>query len=185
MRVFVAGLLGASFSSCGRGRAHGAADRRDGHEIGDRRRSRDRGPARQPAGRGRVHGARAGAGEDVRRGRGKAYSEKAKDNPNAFIVYQPVGRDGMDMGPQLAIQAATDILSALLVAWVLSLGRSASARAWPRRRAGPVFLADGERALWNWYRFTTDFTSAACSSRCWAGCWPALAIAWWLGRGNR
>src|SRR6187431_802809 len=31
----------------------------------------------------------------------KAYSEKAKANPGVFIVYQPVGRDGMNMGPQL------------------------------------------------------------------------------------
>jgi hypothetical protein len=62
----------------------------------------------------------------------KAYSEKAKNNPNAFIVYQPVGRDGTDMGAQLGIQAATDILSALVVAWVLSLGALGSASGSPR-----------------------------------------------------
>jgi hypothetical protein len=78
----------------------------------------------------------------------KAYSEKAKANPNAFIVYQPVGRDGMDMGPQLAMQAATDILSALLVAWVLSLGAPWLRQARRCRRGRwACFLADRERAL--------------------------------------
>jgi len=51
-----------------------------------------------------------------------AYSQKAKASPYAFIVYQPQGKDGMDMGRNLAMQFVSDTLSALAVAFVLALG---------------------------------------------------------------
>jgi hypothetical protein len=116
----------------------------------------------------------------------KAYSAKAKANPNAFIVYQPVGRDGMDMGPQLAVQAASDILSALLVAWVLSLGalgfgtRVAAASA-----LGLFSWLTVSVPFWNWYRFTSGFTLGSLLEQVLGWTLAGAAIAWWLGRGNR
>ena len=117
---------------------------------------------------------------------GKAYSEKAKNNPNAFIVYQPVGRDGMAMGPQLGTQAFTDIFSAILVAWLLSLGAIGF---------GKRVLAAGVLGLfswltvsvpwWNWYRFTDAFTLGSLLEQVLGWLIAGSAIAWWLGRGER
>jgi hypothetical protein len=116
----------------------------------------------------------------------KAYSEKAKNNPNAFIVYQPQGRDGMQMGPQLGTQAFTDIFSAIIVAWVLSVGPLAF---------GKRVLASGMLGLfswltvsapwWNWYRFTDAFTLGSLLEQVIGWLVAGAAIAWWLGRGQR
>jgi hypothetical protein len=116
----------------------------------------------------------------------KAYSEMAKNNPNAFIIFQPVGRDGMAMGPQLGIQAAADILSALLVAWVLSLG----AIGFGKRVAAAGMLGlfswlTVSVPWWNWYRFTTDFTIGSLLEQVLGWLLAGVAIAWWLGRGDR
>jgi hypothetical protein len=116
----------------------------------------------------------------------KAYSEKAKNNPNAFIIFQPVGRDGMNMGPQLAVQAATDILSAIILAWVLSLG----AMGFGKRVAASAGLGlfswlTVSAPWWNWYRFTTDFTLGSLLEQVLGWLIAGVAIAWWLGRGER
>jgi hypothetical protein len=116
----------------------------------------------------------------------KAYSEKAKNNPNAFIIFQPVGRDGMNMGPQLAVQAVTDILSAIIVAWVLSLG----AMGFGKRVAASAGLGlfswlTVSAPWWNWYRFTTDFTLGSLLEQVLGWLIAGVAIAWWLGRGER
>jgi hypothetical protein len=116
----------------------------------------------------------------------KAYSQKAKSNPNAFIVYQPVGRDGMDMGAQLGIQAATDILSAMVVAWVLSLG----ALGFGQRVAASAGLGlfswlTVSAPYWNWYRFTDAFSVGNLLEQVIGWLIAGVAIAWWLGRGQR
>ena len=93
-----------------------------------------------------------------------AYSAKAVAGPNAVVVYQPQGRDGLRMGPQLALEWLTNTLAAALVAWVLSLLPSGMGR----RIAVAVAVAMGVFA-WlvvavpqmNWYRFPLDFTLAA------------------------
>lgn len=115
-----------------------------------------------------------------------AYSEKAKSNPNAFIVYQPVGRDGMAMGPNLGIQAATDILSALIVAWVLSLGAIGfGKRVVAAGLLGLFSWLTVSLPWWNWYRFTTDFTIGSLLEQVLGWLIAGAAIAWWLGRGGR
>ena len=116
----------------------------------------------------------------------KAYSQKAKSNPYAFIVYQPVGRDGTDMGAQLGIQAATDILSALVVAWVLSLG----ALGFGQRVAASAALGlfswlTVSAPYWNWYRFTDAFTLGSLLEQVIGWLLAGVAIAWWLARGQR
>jgi hypothetical protein len=115
----------------------------------------------------------------------KAYSQKAKSNPNAFIVYQPVGRDGMDMGPQLATQAVTDILSAIVVAWVLSLAPIGFSRRVAASGALGLFSwLTVSAPYWNWYRFTTDFTLGSLLEQVLGWLIAGMAIAWWLGRGE-
>lgn len=116
----------------------------------------------------------------------KAYSEKAKANPYAFIVYQPVGRDGMNMGPQLGIQAATDILSAMILAWVLSLAPMAFGKRVVASAALGLFSwLTVSAPWWNWYRFTTDFTLGNLIEQVVGWLIAGVAIAWWLGRGER
>lgn len=115
-----------------------------------------------------------------------AYSAKAVANPYAFIVYQPQGEDATAMGDNLAKQAATDVLSAIVVAWVLSLavlpfGRRVLA-------AGAIGLFSWlsvSAPYWNWYRFPTDFTLGNLAEQVVGWLLAGLVIAWWLGRSER
>jgi hypothetical protein len=113
----------------------------------------------------------------------QAYSAKAKANPYAFIVYQPVGEDGTDMGDNLAKQAATDVLSGIVVAWVLSLGVVAFRRRVIAAAALGLFSwLTISAPYWNWYRFPTDFTVASLLEQVVGWLLAGVAIAWWLGR---
>ena len=115
-----------------------------------------------------------------------AYSQKAKTNPYAFIVYQPQGKDGMDMGMNLATQFVSGTLASLALAFVLALG----AFGFGKR----VFIS-GLMGLsaWlaisvpyaNWYRFPMDFTVANLIEQVLGWVLAGLAIAAWLGRKDR
>lgn len=115
-----------------------------------------------------------------------AYSAKAVASPYAFVVYQPQGEDGMAMGDNLAKQAASDIASAIVVAWVLSLavlpfGRRVLA-------AGALGLFSWLSVsvpYWNWYRFPTDFTLGSLLEQVVGWLIAGAVIAWWLGRSER
>lgn len=62
-----------------------------------------------------------------------AYSAKAKTNPNAFIVYQPQGADGMDMGQELGQEFVTNVVSSFLSS---GLGVGAGRFRFPQARSG-------------------------------------------------
>ena len=116
----------------------------------------------------------------------KAYAEKSRTNPYAFIVYQPTGRDNTDMGSMLGIQAATDIASALLVAWVLSLGAAGFGRRVAAAGALGLFSwLTVSAPYWNWYRFTDAFTLGSLLEQVLGWLLAGAAIAWWLGRGRK
>lgn len=115
-----------------------------------------------------------------------AYSAKAVAHANAVIIYQPVGRDGMDMAPQLGQEFATNVVSAFLAAWVLALG----AFGFGKRLA--IATALGLFAwlvisvpYWNWYRFPTDFTLGSFIQTVVGWFLAGLPMAWWLGRNGR
>src|SRR3990167_3750536 len=92
----------------------------------------------------------------------KAYSDKAKTNPYAFVVYQPQGKDGTDMGRNLIIQFISDTLSAMVVAFVLGLGAFGfSKRVFIATALGLFSWLTLSVPYWNWYRFPTDFTLGA------------------------
>lgn len=112
-----------------------------------------------------------------------AYSAKAKANPNAFIVYQPQGEDGMDMGQELGQEFATNVVSSFLLAWVLALG------AFGFRKRVMVSAAMGLFAwtaisvpYWNWYRFPIDLTTGALLQQVIGWTLAGAVMAWWLGR---
>jgi hypothetical protein len=115
-----------------------------------------------------------------------AYSAKAVANPNAVIFYQPQGRDGMAMTPQLLTQWIINTLSALLAAWILASG----AFGFGKRVA--IATAMGLFAwlvisvpYWNWYRFPFDFTVGSLLEHVIGWCLAGLPMAWWLGRNGR
>lgn len=112
-----------------------------------------------------------------------AYSAKATANPNAVIFYQPVGRDGMAMGPQLGTEFATNVMSCLLAACILSLA--------PFGFGKRLAIATGlglfawlvvSVPYWNWYRFAADFTLGSLISTVLGWFLAGLPMAWWLSR---
>ena len=116
----------------------------------------------------------------------KAYAEKSKHAPYAFVMYQTVGRDNTQMGSMLGIQAATDILSAILVAWVLSLGAMGFARRVAASAALGLFSwLTVSAPYWNWYRFSTEFTVGSLLEQVLGWTIAGVAMAWWLGRDGR
>lgn len=115
-----------------------------------------------------------------------AYSAKAKASPYAFIVYQPVGEDAMDMGDNLAKQAASDVLSGIVLAWVLSLGAIAfRKRVLAAAAVGLFSWLSVSAPYWNWYRFPADFSLASLLEQVIGWLLAGVVIAWWLGRGER
>ena len=85
-----------------------------------------------------------------------------------------------------ARQFASDTLSALIVAWVLSLG----AFGFGRRVlvAGALGLFSWlsiNVPYWNWYRFPAEFTAGALIEQVLGWLLAGMAIAWWLGRTER
>lgn len=92
----------------------------------------------------------------------KAFGERTRELPYAFIVYEPKAGDMMErFGAHLGTQWVTDSLAGLLAAFMASLvalGRFQRALL----IAGFGLFASLVVALpqWNWYRFPTDFTIA-------------------------
>lgn len=119
--------------------------------------------------------------------RAKAVGERAASLPYAFVVYQPQGVDVInDMGPNLGIELATNVLAALLAAFVVShaaarLGRRALLVA----AMGLFAWLSISVPYWNWYRFPLDFTLANLAMQVIGWGLAGLAIAGWLGRGER
>jgi hypothetical protein len=116
----------------------------------------------------------------------KAYSDKAKTNPYAFVVYQPQGKDGTDMGRNLIIQFISDTLSAMVVAFVLGLGAFGfSKRVFIATALGLFSWLAVNVPYWNWYRFPTDFTLGALLEQVLGWLLAGVAMAWFLGRRSR
>jgi hypothetical protein len=105
----------------------------------------------------------------------------------AFVVYAPGGNPGsVDMAPNLGKQFLTDFLSALVAAWVLSLG----AFGFGKR----VAIAAGlglfswlvvSVPYWNWYLFPLGYTLGLLVKFVVGWGIAGAAMAWWLGRGRR
>ena len=113
----------------------------------------------------------------------KAYSEKAKANPYAFVIYHPQGRDGMDMSANLLKQFIADTLSSLVVAFVLALGVFGfGKRVLTATALGLFSWLTVSVSYWNWYRFPLDFTIGSLLEQVLGWFLAGMAIAWWLGR---
>jgi hypothetical protein len=105
----------------------------------------------------------------------------------AFVVYAPQGNPAStDMGANLGKQLATDVASALVVAFVLSLG----ALRFGRRVLVAALLGVFAWLVvsvpyWNWYLFPLDYTLGLLGKFAFGWALAGAAIAWWLGRGEK
>ena len=119
--------------------------------------------------------------------KGTELSARIAANPYAFIVYQPQGVDMVNgMGPFLAREFVTNVLSAILAAFVVSFAAVAfGLRAALVGAMGLFAWLAVHVPYWNWYRFPLDFTLAGLAMQVIGWLLAGLAIAWWLARGER
>jgi hypothetical protein len=97
----------------------------------------------------------------------EAWSQKYAAGPGGIIVFDPHpgehGASGMGGGTQLATEALTNILAALLAAWILSHlapGLSFGKRALLAASLGLLITLDVDASYWNWYGFPTNYLFA-------------------------
>ena len=104
----------------------------------------------------------------------------------AWIVYHPDGNPGaVDMGPNLGKQYATDLLSSLICAFVLSLVVGGLGKRVLVATAMGVFAwLVVSVTYWNWYLFPLDYTLGLLGKFLIGWALAGAAIAWWLGRGE-
>lgn len=117
----------------------------------------------------------------------EAFQEKYESSPYALVIYQPGGNPALsNMVPNLVKQLATDVLAALVVAWVLALGAFGFGRRVLIAGALGLFAwLTISLPYWNWYLFPTTFTLGTLLGQVIGWLLAGAAIAWWLGRGER
>ncbi|NID14488.1 hypothetical protein [Luteibacter yeojuensis] len=114
----------------------------------------------------------------------KAYSEKAKANPYAFIVYSPNGKDPLAMGGNLFHQWLSDTLAALMVVLVMMrmAGVGLLRGLWIGLAFGVFSWLSLSVPYWNWYRFPGAFTAGYLVEQGFGWLLAGAAMGWWLGR---
>jgi len=113
-----------------------------------------------------------------------AFQEKYKTSPSAFVVYSPNANPAMaSMVPNLVKQFVTNLLAALVLAWVLTLGAFAFGQRVLIAGAAAVFAwLVISVPYWNWYQFPLQFTLGALIEQLVGWLAAGAAMAWWLGR---
>jgi hypothetical protein len=113
----------------------------------------------------------------------KAFAEKSKANPFAYVVVSPPIGDPTQMTPQLVKQFGSVFLGGLIVAWLLA----ATAWGFGARVLGSTAIGlfgwlVNVVPQWNWYRFPADFMLGGFLEQGIGWLLGGIAIAWWLGR---
>lgn len=112
-----------------------------------------------------------------------AWIEKEKANPFAFVVVAPPNPDAGGMGKELGTQFVTNLLAALLVAWLLAATAwGFGARVLGATAVGVFGWLANIVPQWNWYRFPTDFALGNLLDQGIGWLLAGVAMAWWLGR---
>ena len=113
-----------------------------------------------------------------------AFQSKYKDAPSAFVVYDPTPNPLIQtMGPALGKQFVSNLLVALLAAWILAqAATSFGTRVLMGAAMGLVTWLTVSVPYWNWYRFPMDFTIGALLDSGLGLAIASVPMAWWLGR---
>ncbi|MDR6640857.1 MULTISPECIES: hypothetical protein [Luteibacter] len=113
-----------------------------------------------------------------------AFSAKAVASPFAFIVYEPHGRDSMQMGVNLFHQWVTNTLGAWILALVMIRAGVGVTRGLVLGLAMGVFSwLSISVPYWNWYRFPDAFTVGSLLEIAFGWLLAGASIGWWLRRG--
>jgi hypothetical protein len=113
----------------------------------------------------------------------KAWAEKAKANPYAYVVIAPSAADPAAMGPQLTKQFIGNFLGSVIVAWLLAATAwGFGARVIGAAGMGVFAWIAAVVPMWTWYRFPTDFMVAGLIEQGVGWLLGGVVIAWWLGR---
>ena len=113
-----------------------------------------------------------------------AFVSKYANSPSAFVVYDPAPNPNISsMGPALINQFVSNLLVAIIVAWIMATG----AFSFGQRIAvgGAIGVAAWllvSIPYWNWYRFPLDFTIGAWLDYGLGLLLASVPMAWWLGR---
>ena len=113
----------------------------------------------------------------------QAWTGKAQKNPSLFVVVGPPSTMATNMAPELIKQFVTNLLGALLVAFVLA----ATAWSFGMRVLGAlVFGIFGWLLdivpMWTWYKFPADYVVGNLLDQGIGWLLAGIAMAWWLGR---
>jgi len=88
-----------------------------------------------------------------------ALFEKYRQGPTAMLIYHPTGEEPLSVR-QLAVELASNILAALVVGMILSLGAVGFSRGVTiATLVGLAGWLSIEVSYWNWYRFPTNFVT--------------------------
>lgn len=112
-----------------------------------------------------------------------AWVEKARANPNAFVVVAGPNPDAGSMGKELGTQFIINLVAALLAAWLLAATAwGFGARVLGAAAIGVFGWLANIVPQWNWYRFPVDFLLGNLLEQAVGWLLAGIAIAWWLGR---
>ena len=106
-------------------------------------------------------------------------------NPYGLMVYAPPGSP-FSMVSSLVTQAISDIIAALIAAWIFSMALPSLPTLLSRvgfiLALGIFSFMISEVPYWNWYRFPTDFTAFALCFKLTAALIAGIVLALLMGR---
>ncbi len=111
------------------------------------------------------------------------WTQRAQKNPAMFVVVSPPNTMAANMAPELIKQFVTNLLGALLIAFVLG----AAAWSFGMRVLGALafgifgWLLDIV-PMWTWYKFPADYVIGNLLDQGTGWLLAGIAMAWWLGR---
>ncbi|HET9696866.1 MAG TPA: hypothetical protein VFP40_08380 [Terriglobales bacterium] len=112
------------------------------------------------------------------------YQAKLDSNPSGILIYHPAGAKGMT-GSKLAIEFLTEVLEALIVAFLIAGSRATTlgGRAAIGLMVGIAAAVTTNISYWNWYGFPTNYTVAYMSIEIVAFLLAGVVAGVVLGRG--